>query len=140
MCNPYWEVCMKLQMMKYILRNIFYKWIDKSSFHVILNKLHYNIDIPTVLKHVIYYLCMYISNIGFMNCWLCYFSGYFSMGLSVEIFQNYFLVWMFQFQYIFGTGFVLNEQWRYVTGDLFPTFGDLQMTYRVCFYVSFWPL
>ena len=26
MCNPYWEVCMKLQM-----RNIFYKWIDRSS-------------------------------------------------------------------------------------------------------------
>ena len=40
MCNPYWEVCMKLQMIKYILQmnwhmkyswNIFYKWIDRSS-------------------------------------------------------------------------------------------------------------
>ena len=135
--------------LKYILQmnwhmkyswNIFYKWIGRSSFHVILNKLHYNIYIPIVLKHLIYYLCMYIFDIGFMNCWLCYFSGSFSMALSVDRFQNYFLVWRFQFQYIFGTGFVLNEQRWYVTCDLFPAFGDLQMIYRVCFYVSFRPL
>ena len=100
MCNPYWEVCMKLQMMKYILHNIFYKlidiwnifykWIDGSSFHLILNKLHYNIYIPTFFKHLIYSLCMYIYDICFMNCWLCYFSRAFSMGLSMDGFQNFF--------------------------------------------------
>ena len=41
MCNPYLEVCMKVQMMKYIIRTIFYKWINRSSspVHYIKNSL-----------------------------------------------------------------------------------------------------